>query len=103
LFHFPYDFSKVSQELEVVFEPFECQRTAQVEAVKVDTVMFYACFEAQSESMQDVILDLVEMKSEDNSSLLLALRKDRKTGNLKIFQIKSASKFKEAMQENGLI
>lgn len=63
----------------------------------------FAIFEKQPESMQDVILDLVELKNEDTPSLLAVLRKDRAKGNLKLLQVKSASKFKEAMQENGLI
>lgn len=63
----------------------------------------FSVFEAQPESMQDVILDLVELKNEDSPSLLAVLRKDRAKGNIKLLQVKSASKFKEAMQENGLI
>ena len=63
----------------------------------------FTIFEDQPESMQDVILDLVEMKNVDSPSLLAVLRADRAKGNIKLLQVKSASKFKEAMQENGLI
>lgn len=62
----------------------------------------FAIFEKQPESMQDVILDSVETKNEDSPSLLAVLKKDRAKGNLKLFHVKSSSKFKEAMQENGL-
>lgn len=59
-------------------------------------------FTAQSESMQDVILDAVESKIE-TKSLLEFLQKDRKKGDFKAFQGKSSIKFREVMQENGLI
>jgi len=59
-------------------------------------------FITQSESMQDVILDAVESKTEAKS-LLEFLQKDRKKGDFKAFQGKSSIKFREAMQENGLI
>jgi plasmid replication initiation protein len=62
----------------------------------------FAIFEDQSESMQDVILDAVESKTEEKS-LLAFLEKDRKKGDFKAFQGKSSIKFREAMQENGLI
>ena len=63
----------------------------------------FTIFEDQPESMQDVILDLVELKNVDSPSLLAVLKADRAKGNIKLLQVKSASKFKEAMQENGLI
>lgn len=59
-------------------------------------------FTSQSESMQDVILDAVESKIE-TKSLLEFLQKDRKKGDFKAFQGKSSIKFREVMQENGLI
>lgn len=62
----------------------------------------FAIFEDQSESMQDVILDAVESKTEEKS-LLAFLEKDRAKGDFKAFQGKSSIKFREAMQENGLI
>jgi plasmid replication initiation protein len=63
----------------------------------------FAIFEGQPESIQDVILDSVELKNADTPSLLAVLKKDRAKGDLKLFHVKSASKFKETMQENGLL
>lgn len=60
-------------------------------------------FLAQSDSMQDVILDTVESKMQDKKSLLDYLKADRKKSDFKMFQGRASGKFKEAMQENGLL
>jgi hypothetical protein len=92
------------------------QRKAELEAYKKEReeeekrkriaeekARIFAIFESQSESMQDVILDAVESKNEQNKALVDNLRGHRAKGNFKTYQTKSSEKFKEAMQENGLI
>ena len=71
--------------------------------VAEEKARIFAIFESQSESMQDVILDAVESKNEQNKALLDNLRGHRAKGNFKTYQTKSSEKFKEAMQENGLV
>jgi plasmid replication initiation protein len=66
----------------------------------------FEIFQSQSESMQDVILDVVESKVEATvqvPAFINEIKKYRKNGEIKIFQAKTKNKFKEAMQENGLI
>lgn len=66
----------------------------------------FEVFQGQSESMQDVILDMVESKIEATvqvPAFINEIKKHRKSGEIKLFQGKTKSKFKEAMQENGLI
>lgn len=101
---------------DVVKKSIDSQRKAESEAyrkeqeaeenrkrVAEEKARIFAIFESQSESMQDVILDAVESKNEQNKALLDNLRGHRAKGNFKTYQTKSSEKFKEAMQENGLV
>ena len=101
---------------DVVKKSIDPQRKAESEAyrkeqeaeenrkrVAEEKARIFAIFESQSESMQDVILDAVESKNEQNKALLDNLRGHRAKGNFKTYQTKSSEKFKEAMQENGLV
>jgi hypothetical protein len=66
----------------------------------------FALFEAQSESLQDVILDAVEDKVESavNAPLFIkAIKDERKKGKIKSLLMKTSTQFMEAMRENGLI
>jgi hypothetical protein len=66
----------------------------------------FAIFEAQSESLQDVILDAVEDKVESavNAPLFIkAIKDERKKGKIKSLLMKTNIQFMEAMRENGLI
>jgi hypothetical protein len=66
----------------------------------------FAIFEAQSESLQDVILDAVEDKVESavNAPLFIkAIKDERKKGKIKSLLMKTSTQFMEAMRENGLI
>lgn len=66
----------------------------------------FALFEAQIESVQDVILDAVEDKVEStvNAPLFIkAIKDERKKGKIKSFLMKTNTQFMEAMRENGLI
>ena len=66
----------------------------------------FKVFQGQSESMQDVILDMVESDVEATvqvPAFINEIKTLRKKGEIKLFQARTKNKFKEAMQENGLI
>jgi hypothetical protein len=86
-------------------EVYKKEREAEEQRKRVaeEKSRIFAIFETQSESMQDVILDAVESKNEQNRALVENLKGHRAKGNFKTYQTKSSEKFKEAMQENGLI
>jgi plasmid replication initiation protein len=95
------------------------QRKAELEAYKKEQeaeakrekdieekARIFALFEAQSESLQDVILDAVEDKVESavNAPLFIkAIKDERKKGKIKSLLMKTSTQFMEAMRENGLI
>jgi plasmid replication initiation protein len=70
---------------------------------KEERERIFSIFSEQGEAMQDIILDAVELKNEENKALVPFLQKDRKRGDLRAFHVKSAKIFREVMQENGLI